>query len=57
MLSNIATITSCQKLVKELLLSLLMALQAAGGISYEIHEGIGLEGKEIGGDDKECSIS
>ena len=47
MLSNVATITSCQKLVKELLLSLLMALIAAGGISYEIHEGIGLEGKEL----------
>ena len=47
MLSNVATITSCQKLVKELLLSLLMALIVAGGISCEIHEGIGLEGKEL----------
>ena len=41
----------------ELLLSLFTALIAAGGISCEIHEGIGLESKEIGGDDEESSKS
>ena len=32
-------------------------LIAAGGIMCEIHEGVGLEGKEIGGDDYESSTS
>ena len=55
---NVATITSCQTLVQVLLLSLFMpALIAAGGISCEIHEGIGLEGKDIGGDYEESSTS
>ena len=34
-----------------------MTLIAAGRISCEIHEGIGLEGKEISGDDEESSTS
>ena len=41
----------------ELLLRLFTALIAAGGISCEIYEGIGLESKEIGGNDKESTIS
>ena len=57
MFVNVATITLCQKLVKEILLSLLTALIAAGGILCEIHECIGMKGKEIGNDDEESSIS
>ena len=37
--------------------NLFIALIAAGEISCEIHEGIGLEGKEIDGDDEEPSTS
>ena len=54
-LANAATITLCPKIVKGLLFSLFTTLIAAGEISGEIHEGIGLEGKEIGCDDKESS--
>ena len=34
-----------------------MVLIAAGGVSCEIYEGIGLEGKEIDYEDEEYSIS
>ena len=56
-LTNIATITSCQKIVKELPLSLFRELIGADGILCEIYEGIELQGKEISGNDEESSTS
>ena len=54
MLTNVATY---HNIMPETSLRVFTALIVAGGISCEIHEGIGLEGKEISSDDKESSTS